>query len=233
LLETSAKRTRRLNLARRRYQFFPAQYEQSVADYAQRWQKLDEYLYRLCRENPTHSCYGFMNAKIFMIGLTYETGIKRGVPTKKTQSSSISQVTDLFLKHQKELDLLFTRLYQISEPLTASNLPEILEIHGRMVEILRVLTRNGRSSRSFVSKYMHFHNAVVPPYDSFAAAVISSLVPKSSIDVEGTAIPKKGDKVYADYARRFLMLYESLKQMNLTVTVRSLDYYLVWKHDHP
>jgi hypothetical protein len=56
-----------------------------------------------------------------VIGLTFETGIKRQVPTKRTQGSSVSQVVNRLYKNRQRVDQLFDRLSHVSEPLTASS----------------------------------------------------------------------------------------------------------------
>jgi len=55
--------------------------------------------------------------------------------------------------------------------------PNVLEVvragqlvHGRLTEPLTGVTTDGKTPRSFVSKYLHFHNPVVPIYDSCALA---------------------------------------------------------------
>jgi len=69
-----------------------------------------------------------------VIGLTFETGIKRQVPTKRTQGSSVSQVVNRLYENRQRVDQLFDRLSHVSEPLTASQLKEIMEIHGLLVK---------------------------------------------------------------------------------------------------
>jgi hypothetical protein len=217
-------------LARQKYVRSGAEYQLSRIEYGQQWQTLDDCLYRLCRENQTHSCLLGVNAKVFIIGLTFETGIKRQVRTKRTQGSSISQVVKLLHGHHQELDGLFLRLSGISEPLTPSNLTEILEIHGLIVKMLRSVTRDQHDVRSFVSKYMHFHNPAVPLYDTNADTVLTSLVPWPSVRKKEVTV-READSYYAKYANRFLSLYDSMRSEGLVVTVRALDYYLLWKFE--
>ena len=138
---------------------------------------MDEYLYQLCRENPKHDSLLATNAKVFIIGLTFETGIKRQVRSQRTQGSSIAQVVNLIHTHHQLLDHQFHRLSAISEPLTPSKVADILEIYGILVKLLRSATRDQHNVRSFVSKYMHFHNPAVPLCDVNANTVLTSLVP--------------------------------------------------------
>jgi len=144
----------------------------------------------------------------------------------------MSQVADFFYERHQELDQLFLRLDKISEPLAATNVTEILEIHGQIVKLLGELTIDGQSPRSFVAKYMHFHNPVVPIYDGNAAKVVWGLVPERLIEADHVSVPDVADSYYADYVRRLLSLYRSIAAQDVSVTVRSLDYYLIWEHDN-
>ena len=207
-------------------------YKRSGDEYADRWQTLDGCLYRLCRENPNHSSRPGVNAKAYIIGRTYQTGIERKIRSKGTQGSSMSQVADLLYDRREILDYLFARLAKVSEPLTGSNVCEILEIHGYIVALLGEITINGQSPRAFVAKYAHFHNSVVPIYDANAAEVVRSLVSQREIDGDQISVPDVADPDYAGYVRRLLILYQFLTGHGVPVTVRSLDYYLVWEHDN-
>jgi hypothetical protein len=212
-----------------KYTFSAENYDRSRHDYAAQWQVLDAYLYRLCRERPDHTSPLSVNAKIYIIGRTYQTGIERKIRTKGTQASAISQVIELFLRSHEILDPLFLRLSGISEPLTTFNVSTILEIHGCIVELLSQVAIERQSPRSFVSKYMHFHNPVVPIYDSVAADVLPHLArvtPEVRVDV-----PTGADSDYARYVGSFLKVYQVVAR-DLAVTVRSLDYYMLWEHDN-
>jgi len=215
----------------KKYAFSIENYRRSQDEYVEQWQTLDDCLYRLCHENPTHDSRLSVNAKAYIIGRTYQTGIERQVRSKGTQGSSMSQVADLLYTRRKELDPLFARLARTSEPLIASNSAEIIEIHGRITNLLAEITINGDSPRSFVAKYMHFHNRVAPIYDANAAEVVWSLVPERSIQGDGITVPKVADLYFPGYVRRLLSLYDSIATNNVPVSVRSLDYYLVWEHD--
>jgi len=204
-------------------------YAQSRIDYDHQWQRLDYNLYRVCEENQGHSDLGGLNAKVYLIARTYQSGIERKVRSKGTQGSSLSQVVSLFHQHSRQMEQLFNRLATISEPLTPEKATVILEIHGRIVSLLSQLTIDGQSARSFVSKYMHFHNSNVPIYDDITAVkVLPSLIPIRSKDAQ---IPHGADQLYAAYVHRFLKLQDWASQSKLSFTVRSLDYYLVWEHE--
>jgi hypothetical protein len=209
--------------------FSDEDYNQSRQDYAQQWQTLDEILYRLCREHLLHTDQLSVNAKIWIIGRTYATGIERKVPTTGAPGSSISQVANFFFRHNKQIDDWIDHLPKVPEQLAASNVPNILTIHGLMSTKLTEITRENQSARSFVSKYLHFHSPCVPIYDSVAPKSIRSIDPHRAVRDSESSSPEHADQEYAEYVGRFLRLYEYVASRGLQITVRSLDYYLVWK----
>ena len=219
-------------MTRQPYTFSAENYERSQGDYAAQWATLDAYLYQLCDENPGHGSRLSVNAKVYIIGRTYQTGIERQIRAKGTQASAISQVIELLCRQHETIDRLFSRLAGVSEPLTASNVPTILEIHGQIVDMLSEITIDGQSPRSFVSKYMHFHNRVVPMYDSIASTKVLPRMVRSvrPQDIEAV-VSLESDSEYRLNVCRFRNLYNLVASQNLPVTVRSLDYYLLWEHD--
>jgi hypothetical protein len=208
-------------------QFSATDYNKSRSDYAQGWKVIDDTLYRLCRDHPGHGDRPSVNAKILIIGRTYATGIERKVATTGVQGSSISQVADFFFTNCKEIDAWLVRLAKVSEPLASSNVSEILAVHGLISRRLTNLTRGKQLARSFVSKYLHFHNSAVPIYDSVASGFLRGLVPVRKIRSFQIPVPASADPEYADYVRRFSHLYQTIVSQGLAVTVRSLDSYLI------
>jgi hypothetical protein len=57
-----------------------------------------------------------------------------------------------------------------AEPLTPPVLTQIISIHVGLLATVQSALRKGQTPRSFVSKYLHFHNPVVPIFDSVAAS---------------------------------------------------------------
>jgi hypothetical protein len=137
-------------------------YEDSRNEYKLNWRTLDEVLYRLCRDHPHHADSAAVNAKLYIIGRTYATGIERRFPTSGAQGSSMSQLSAFFAAYHLDIDRWFGRLAAISEPLTVLSIRKILLVHGLLVSRLREVTRGEQTARSFVSKYLHFHNPAVP-----------------------------------------------------------------------
>ncbi len=83
--------------------------------------------------------------------------------------------------------------------------------------------------RSFVSKYLHFHNPVFPIYDSVASGEIRRIVPLRSVLNIDFEVDGVSDSEYNDYVKRFFALYLHSIERGLPITVRSLDFYLIWR----
>jgi len=210
-----------------RHQFLASDYQNASQDYSQSWETIDRVLYQLCGRYPMHKDRLPVTAKVVIIGRTYATGIERKVQTTGAQGSSISQVVSCFVSHGKEIDAWLLQLKQIAEPLTSSDIKEILTVHGLILNLLRKLTIGGQAARSFVSKYLHFHNPTVPIYDSIADNFLPKLVRLRSDQIYTS---EHADRTYAAYVSRFAKLYE-FASGTVPVTVRLLDYYLIWKKE--
>ena len=209
-----------------RHQFLASDYYASRQDYSRNWKTVDQTLYGLCQSHPWHRNLRSVMAKIAIIGRTYTTGIERKVSTTGAQGSSISQVAALFFSQHKKIDKLFARLNRVSSPLSTLNIPDILTIHGSILKLLMPLTINHQSARSFVSKYMHFQNPIVPIYDSVVAGFLPKLVRLRAAQIPTV---KYADYEYSKYVYTFAKLYQDAASQRVQVSVRFLDYYLTWK----
>jgi hypothetical protein len=207
-----------------------SEYDSAVEKYEREWRTLDDKLYRLCSEHPDHASAAGVFAKVFIVGRTYQTGIERQVETKGSQGSSISQVAERLLANSRTVDKLFNAVSSISEPIDATKLRLIAEIHGEVVRLLIPITRKERIPRAFVSKYMHFHFPAVPIYDSYAESSLRRLVQWGDA-LEVFEKPTHADQEYVWYLMRFLDLYEEAASRKFNLKVKYLDHYLVWKTD--
>jgi hypothetical protein len=103
----------------------------------------------------------------------------------------------------------------------------IVSVHGRFVELLTHITRRNQSPRSFVSKYLHFHHPVVPIFDSVTSGILPSLVPWANA-LEVFKMPDDADKEYGWHVMRLYALYRCFANAHVPLTVKYLDYYLLW-----
>ena len=202
-------------------------YDAACADYAANWRALDEDLYGLCRRLPGHADPAHVNAKLWIIGRTFATGIERRVPSDGKQGGSLHTVASLLRENHEDVDGIFDRVRAIAEPLTPEKLKIVLAEHGRFNSLLRGVTHKHQSARSFASKYMHFHCPAVPIYDSLAAARLRKLLHwHGSLNVIGPV--EKADDWYRWHCLRFWRLYQDLRQAGKDVTVRLVDVFLLW-----
>lgn len=208
----------------------PRRYDELCRQYEDHWSAIDEALYRLCRQHADHRSPNSVNAKLWIIGRTYATGIERKIPTRGTQGSSLSQLAEHMLSQSSELDAMFARLAKIAEPLTPDKLTVIVAEHGGFVDLLKSVLRKKQSPRSFASKYMHFHCPAVPILDSVASAAIQGVVSwNRSLAVFDP--PPKADREYFRFVVRFWHLYEQARRDRPSVRVKLLDYYLLGAED--
>jgi hypothetical protein len=226
-------------MARERYQFVRADYKNALADYQNHWELIDDVLRKLCDDHPTHGDIAAVNAKVQIIGLSYGTGIQRLIARPGNgPGRTLYLVAEHLFHHHEEIDRLVETIRAIREPVTLQGLCSIVDVHACFVELLRQITRtrsNGPASqliaRSFASKYLHFHRRIVPIYDSVAATVLPSLMPRIRVTLPETP-PQHADSVYYDYVLRFFALYSDIHSACLPASVKYVDAYLLWLASH-
>lgn len=199
------------------------EYEKSWAEYKAMWITGNEVLYDMCIKYPYHRRKNEIAAKVWLIGRSYMSGIERH--SKK----GLFDIVEFFYKNGKAIDALFASLRDVQEPLTTHKLQRIIEVHGKFLTILRKLTREGNTVRSFASKYMHFHCAVVPIFDNIAYGVIKQRgwYPLTDSRIVKFAKPNGADDIYYGFCLRFFAMYKDLKKSGFKVDVRRIDYYLL------
>jgi hypothetical protein len=187
----------------------------------QEWGGVDEVLYELCRSRPDHADLRTTTAKLAIVSRAYSAGLERRVcPPPGRQA--ISVVAEYVHDHRREVDAAVTEALALQEPLTAETTRRLVELHGRFTRLLVGVTTDKKAPRSFASKYLHFHNPVVPIYDSYAAAGIIKRVRWDSTVVTFSC-PEGGDAEYYQFCVRFWRLYDACRRQGVDVTVKSLD----------
>ena len=206
--------------------FSAANFRRAVTNYDRSWRATDEALYALCRQHPGHADQAGVNAKLWIIGRTYATGIERKIPANGKQGGSMSQLAEHLLKHTRQVDDIFGRMRRLAEPLDPDKLRTILDLHGRFIALIQPVVRRNQSPRSFASKYMHFHNPAVPIIDTYADAACRKMIrwQKSFCLFD---LPAGVDEYYARHVLRFWQLYQQAYAAGLELTVKHLDYYLL------
>ena len=138
----------------------------------------------------------------------------------------MTQLEDLFCRKSADVDKVVHSLQGVKNPLTTKSLKKILDAHGRLVRIIQPVLRKGTTPRSFVSKYLHFHNSAVPIFDSVAVGVLKKLYRRDNRSGP-FEIPATADKKYGDFLQRFWRLYSEVQKTGVTVSVKLLDNYLL------
>lgn len=123
-------------------------------------------------------------------------------------------------------DEIIGEVLKLAEPLTVETTWRLVELHGRFTRFLMGVTTDSKAPRSFAAKYLHFHNPIVPIYDSYAAAGIIKRVRWDSRIVPFSC-PDEGDAEYHQFCVRFWRLYDACRRQGVDVTVKSLDT-LLW-----
>lgn len=200
-------------------------FAESCREYDEHGALLDRTLYDLCARHPGHATMAEVNAKLWIIGRTYATGIERQVSTgSDAQGASLSKVADHLYAHRKDVDAVIAGVAQITEPLDAEKLAVIAAAHDKLLTILQPIT-DGHTPRSFAAKYLHFHAPATPIYDSRAAQALRGHYARQKLPPI-TA----GDGVDAECAwflSRFWQLYRDALRASDRVTVKLLDHFLL------
>jgi hypothetical protein len=167
-----------------------------------------------------------VNAKLWIIGRTYATGIERQIRTKGTQGSSMTQLADHIWRHHRQVDACLHPLRRINEHLDIEKIQLILTVHGRLLAVIQPILRNKNSPRSFVSKYLHFHCPAVPIYDNIAVSALRKLCPWGK-SLQALGFPKDADQEYGRHVLRFWRLYQDMLLRERQVSVKLLDEFLL------
>jgi hypothetical protein len=216
-------------------------YKAAWSAYKVEWDLVDQVLYKFCRRHPGHGSKA-LNAKLRLIGRTYETGIERGMRRKGRRPGAEGKALNQLADHLHEAPNrrafadLAGRLAPIRPPatLTCQALETTVVAHGRFVDLLKPVMRKvkpvmrkERSPRSFASKYLHFHCPAVPIMDSNADNKLSSEYPWRTV-YEVFPRPAGADPKYYRFALRFWQVYRRLRKEGVHVSVRGVDRYLLW-----
>lgn len=95
------------------------QFDQAAEAYRTKWQGIDRALARLCRECPDHHDRLRTNAKIWIIGRAFSTGIERLIPSDRTQGSAMEALCDYLHAHADRADAILGQLREVRSPCPA------------------------------------------------------------------------------------------------------------------
>lgn len=201
-------------------------YQTACQSYRDHWQLVDDQLYSLCVKFPRHQSSLHVNAKLMIIGRTYATGLERAIRSKPG-ISALGHAAEHFHANDATIDALIQQLQTLENPATQESFIEIVRIHGAFCALMRQITRDNPSTPSFASKYLHFHCPIVPIYDAYAKAAAQKMYSWRS-DFDLLSDKPDIDLEYYWFVCRFNRLYLDLIAAGLDVTVKLVDFYLLY-----
>lgn len=201
-----------------------AEYDRAHAEYKSRWEVMDATLQDLCEKHPGHGDLRVVVAKLAIIGRAYATGLERGVRSLASQGGALLVIADHVYENRAEIDRIIRRVIALRGRPDEEKLTTILRAHGRLAALISEVTIKGRSARSFVSKYLHFHSPIVPIYDSYAWNRLREIVPQHR---ELELLPELGDSPYRRFLERYWSLHRELRRAGRKPTARRIDSYLL------
>lgn len=205
----------------------PGEYQRSLADYLANWRRADNALYDFVSQDPNHTSMATINAKLLIIGRAYATGIERQIPRGDGGLGSLPRLGRFFHDNSATIDAILGELATVTEPLDAGKLANTIRLHGRFVSLLQHITRDHKSPRSFVAKYMHFHYPAVPLYDDRAARALRHRCHwRPALQIFN--LPNGADEEYYRHVLRFWHVYQAAQEAGVDLSVMKLDKYLLW-----
>jgi hypothetical protein len=201
------------------------QLAQAIADYQAAWQPVDAELYDLCRRRPSQRTFADVYTKVAVIGRVYAAGVSRSSrePGDREAEAARGVMAQADLIENSLPELVGRRFDRV----TAA---QIVELHGRVARGLREHA-GGRWLTSFVSKYLHFHCAIVPIYDSNAARVIGRFVDWQAVGPVRALMDDVPDwaRAYRNFVAAFVVLHERITvETSIRPTVKEVDH-LLWQ----
>jgi len=204
------------------------------------WDFGNKVLYDLCTHNFEHKEDKKIIAKVWLIGRAYAASVERQRTISDNNSENISAekyYKDFIAPRLKESEIDAKLLtLKASKRINYDNLKEILNLHSRLIEILKddPNNKNKQNRRSFSSKYLHFH---LPElffiYDSIAYASLNKY--KLFIDTNSLKKLKKEykdenvDPAYTDFFLACYLLKEHInEEHDERFNCRNLDNLLLY-----
>jgi len=143
------------------------------------------------------------------------------------QGSSLDRLVTLMHENARDIDGWFAELPNEEErALTDDVISKCVWVHGRLVRLLERITHDGKSPRSFASKYLHFHRPVVPIYDSVASQTLNKLV-RWRRAFDSTHLGEPEDVSYRQFVTHLRQLNGLALRAGVFASVRALDSYLM------
>lgn len=202
-------------------------FAEACDDYKSNWALVDKTLYNLCDAHPRHDTRLAVNAKVQIVGLSYQTGIQRHVHLGQfegLQGGAIRRVAEHLFDRHEDVDAIFGELQALAEPLSTEHCSRAVCLHNQFLQTLTPITR-GLRLVSFPAKYMHFHRRTMPIFDRMAYDFIRYVchVPRNpNINPDNALV----NPDYLEYMQRFYSLYDKLREDCGNTSVKLVDHFI-------
>jgi hypothetical protein len=119
------------------------------------WDFGNEILYGMFSENPRHSDYRVVIAKVLILGRTYAAAVERRTPRESdllNQNYYVERVAPEIM--DSDIDQWIAQATEVA-PSSQFGLETMVRLHHEMTRLFHKIS--GQNKRSLASKYLHFH----------------------------------------------------------------------------
>jgi hypothetical protein len=204
-------------------------YNEACQDFETRWRIAYETIRCLCRSHPAHDNLDIVTAKVWIINGTYTVQLARALAAGGEDVQRLQSFAEFLCRRHTRVDMILNGIADMDEPLTCEKLQRIVAAHGKFVKPIAPRLRDNNKATSFCSKYMHFHNEIVPLYDSLAVKALTVLFRRQ----RASQSPTNVDGNYHRFAWRFLNAYAKLDERGMNPKVRLMDWWLISSGNNP
>jgi hypothetical protein len=210
-------------------------FDRTCDAYHERWEPLDVEIRHVCEDRcKGHGSLAVTLPKVLIVDGAYNGGLSRCLNAKGDPHFSAPVAVARWMctpDGARITDEAIAGVSLAKTPDMMAFLRSCLLGHGSLVHELRSLGDSGKLPRSFVSKYLHFHNRDYIIYDRDTDAVLSKLLAgvgglRKADCVFGPTDPGTSDDTYCDYLRRFRYLAAAGRSIRPNVTIKELDNFL-------
>jgi hypothetical protein len=204
-------------------------YQQAIADYVISWKHIDDALRQLVG-NLSWTTLPDIHTKVVFVDGVYRAALPRVVGRGAPRACATA-----LLAAAPSLQRPIAALAAFNGQLNGQAAIAVAAIHGDTLSVLPT-SNKGKRPRSFASKFLHFHDPVVPPYDRVArkhAPRLLALAGVSQPDYDTAAAtyprPPAADRLYYEHVLRVLLLWEALAAVLQpgALTVKGIDHMLL------
>ena len=202
--------------------------------YKDNWGLVDTELRHICTERCIgHAFFAVAYPKVVIIDEAYNAGLARSLREPRDPAFNAQRAVAEWLSGpgREAIDAAVSAR-RASAVATSAWLSVCLAMHGRVVQGLSTLGATKSWPTSFVSKYLHFHNANFVVYDNEVDERLRKLLAESwsvkTVRCEplDTSETPSYAKAYLSYLNRFAYYMDAGELVRPGTTVKELDHFL-------